>query len=153
MKERRPAILWYRSSVLSHTLPRTTSRELLGYQSLPVLIGLWKRASTWWKNLGRAPSRENANIIRLLLVIENKPQCQTHIMIKVISTIAPFVPKISSKICATGCPTLELTVPAKSWTEKSRARMRKKPNMEDTPIDMITPMGALQAALRVSSER
>lgn len=37
--------------------------------------------------------------------------------------------------------------------EKQRENERKKPNIEDMPIDMITPMGALQAALRVSSER
>lgn len=54
------------------------------------------------EGLTRPPSRLNPNIIRLLEVIENRPQCQTQRMIKVKRTIAPSSPKTSTKICSTG---------------------------------------------------
>ena len=91
--------------------------------------------------------------MRLLLVMENSPQCHTQHMIKVMSTIAPFVPKTSTRICVTGSPIGVPTVLAKFWMEKSNARIRKKPKSEETPMEVITPIGALHDALRVSSER
>lgn len=42
-----------------------------------VRTGERNRLSTLWKKDGMPPSLEKANIMRLLLVIENKPQCQT----------------------------------------------------------------------------
>lgn len=43
-----------------------------------VRIGDRNRSSTLWKKDGIPPSREKANIIRLLDVMENNPQCHTH---------------------------------------------------------------------------
>ena len=37
--------------------------------------------------------------------------------------------------------------------EKRKARMMKKPNMALTPMEVKTPIGALQAAFWVSSDK
>ena len=50
------------------------------------------------------PSRANANIILEFDVMEKSPQCQTQMMIRQKSTIAPSSPKTSMKIPSTGLP-------------------------------------------------
>ena len=60
---------------------------------------------------------------------------------------------MSSKICNTGWPVGVLAVLLKSCTENRRHKMRKKPNTEEQMIDVSTPIGALQDAFRVSSDR
>jgi len=118
-----------------------------------VLMGAWNLSSTWWKNAGSPLSLEKANIIRLLLVKENNPACQTHMMTRVKRTIAPSSPKISIKIWSTGCPTLLSIVAWKSWIENSRQRMRNQPNTADAKMEIKTPNGELHDAFFVSSER
>lgn len=54
------------------------------------------------KGLTMPRSRENANIILELLVIENRPQCHTQIITRHITTTAPSSPKTSTKIWSTG---------------------------------------------------
>src|SRR2546423_11529948 len=81
----------------------TASRKESVAASQMVRMGARKRLSTLWKNFGSAPSRLKANIIRELDVMEKRPQCQTQTIIRVMSTIAPFSPKMSMKICRTGC--------------------------------------------------
>lgn len=66
--------------------------------------------------------------------------------------LAPFRPKMSMRICTTGWPTSELTVPSKFWIENSSERMRKKPKIEDTPTERSTPLGAEVSAFVVSSD-
>lgn len=46
-----------------------------------------------------------------------------------------------------------LRVFSKFWIENRRDRSTKKPNRAEKPTEVMTPMGALQDALRVSSER
>lgn len=60
---------------------------------------------------------------------------------------------MSSSICNTGCPVGVSAVVAKSWIENRRHRIRKKPNTAEQMIDVRTPIGALQDAFRVSSDR
>lgn len=121
--------------------------------SQTVRAGDLNRLSTRSKNCGSAPSREKANIMRELLVREKRPQCQTQRMMSAMRTSAPLSPKTSTRICSTGCSYCELMVRSKSWMEKSRHSIKKKPNTADTPMLVRTPMGADQAALCVSSER
>jgi hypothetical protein len=100
------------------------------------------------------PSREKANIIREFEVMEKSPQCQTQIMIRHIRTTAPSSPQQSAKIWRTGCPKdPPVTVLSKSWIEKRKLKITKKPNREENPTDEITPIGADHEALRVSSDR
>jgi hypothetical protein len=74
-------------------------------------------------------------------------------MTRLINTTAPSSPKISMKIWSTGCPTeLSIVVP-KSWMEKRKLRMTKNPKRAEKPTELITPIGADQEALRVSSDR
>ena len=109
--------------------------------------------STWSKKGGRPRSRAKANIIRELEVREKRPACQTQQMMSVINAMAPLGPKMSMRIWVTGWPTVLSTVPWKSWMEKRREMIRKKPNTAETPTDMSTPRGAFQDALLVSSDR
>ena len=68
-------------------------------------------------------------------------------MINVNSTIAPSSENMSSRICKTGWRVGVLTVLSKSWTEKSRHKIRKNPKTEEHMIDVKTPIGALHDAL------
>lgn len=123
-------------------------------------------------------SRLNAYIMRLLLVMENNPQCQIHRQTKVMATVAPVLPckrsgkvsellgngtlldnglygrltKTSTKICKTGFPSSVLTVASKSCMENRYEARRKKPNTDEAPTAVMTPIGALSAALCVSSD-
>lgn len=99
--------------------PRQNARNAA---SQIVRTGLETRSSTWAKKEGRPLSRANAYIILELDVREKRPQCQTQMMIKVKRIIAPSSPKMSRRICRTGCPTSLLTVASKSWIEKRRHR-------------------------------
>jgi hypothetical protein len=99
------------------------------------------------------PSRANANIILEFEVMENRPQCHTQIMIRHMRTTAPSSPKTSTKICSTGCAKELPTVFSKSWMLKRKLRMTKRPKRAENPTELMTPIGALQEALRVSSER
>lgn len=71
---------------------------------IPVRIGDWNFSSTLCQNLdpGIAPSLENAYIILELDVTENVPHKNIETIMMTMSTIAPFVPQVSKKICATG---------------------------------------------------
>jgi hypothetical protein len=97
------------------------------------------------------PSLANANIILELLVRENKPQCHTQIMIKHINTTAPSSPNMSTNICRTGCPLC--IVLSKFCILNRKLSITNKPKRALNPTELITPMGALQEALCVSSER
>jgi len=99
------------------------------------------------------PSRAKANIMRLLLVMLNRPQCHTHTRMSVNMATAPFSPATSTKICSTGWPYELVMVASKSWMEKRKAMRTKKPKMALKPTLLTTPMGALQLAFLVSSER
>lgn len=105
------------------------------------------------KRLTRPPSRLNPNIIRLLDVRENNPQCQTQRMIKVKRTMAPSSPNTSTKICKTGWPYAEFRVLSKFWMENRKAKRTKKPKKAENPTELMTPIGALHDAFRVSSDR
>ena len=129
------------------------SRNDKNTASHTVLIGDLKRSSTLLKNWCRPPSRLKPNIIREFEVMEKRPQCQIHTMTNVIRAIAPLLPKMSIRICTTGWPIVLFTVFGNDWIENRRERIRKNPNSDDTPIDIKTPSGALQEALRVSSDR
>jgi hypothetical protein len=118
-----------------------------------VRTGLWNLWSTWSKKRGSARSRLKAYIMRELLVMEKRPQCQTHTMTRVMAATAPLGPNTSTKIWTTGCPYLEVIVRWKFWMLKSRQRSRKKPKTADTATDVMTPTGAFLAASLVSSER
>jgi len=67
------------------------------------------------------------------------------------AAVAPGLPKISMKICRTGCPASESIVVAKSWMQKRMETRTKKPKTAEAPTDMTTPSGALRAAFVVSS--
>ena len=121
--------------------------------SQTVRMGERNRLSTLWKKEGRAPSLLKANIMRELEVMEKRPQCQTQVMTRVMRTMAPFSPKMSMKIWRTGWEYVLLTVVSKFWMEKRSETMRKNPKTKETLILIMTPMGALQAAFLVSSER
>ena len=99
------------------------------------------------------PSREKANIILELLVMENKPQCQTQIMIRHINTTAPFSPNTSTKICNTGWPYALPIVFWKFWMLNRKLRRTKRPKRAEKPTEEMTPIGADQEAFLVSSER
>ena len=99
------------------------------------------------------PSLEKANIILEFDVMENNPQCHTQIIIKHMSTTAPSSPKTSMNICKTGCPTVLVTVPSKSWMLKRKESSTKSPNRDEKPTDEMTPIGALQLAFLVSSDK
>lgn len=85
--------------------------------------------------------------------MENSPQCHTQIIIRHMSTTAPSSPKISIKICSTGWPTGGVTVLVKSWMLKRKESRTKSPKREEKPTDEITPIGALQLAFLVSSDK
>ena len=118
-----------------------------------VRMGAWNLASTVVKKGGKPRSRAKPNIIREFEVMEKRPACQTHNMMRVIRAMAPLFPKMSIKIWVTGWPTELSTVVAKSWMQKRRETSRKKPKTADTPTLMRTPSGAFQAALFVSSDK
>jgi hypothetical protein len=139
-----------------------------------VRMGERNLASTLWKNgccfhvrlgagprgkseergrLTMPPSRANANIMRLLLVMLKSPQCQTHTIISVNMTMAPSSPAISTKICKTGCAYGDASVASKSWIENRKAMRTKKPKIALKPTLLMTPIGALQLALLVSSDK
>src|SRR5271170_451178 len=130
----------------------TASRNERVAASQMVRIGLRKRLSTLLKNFGRAPSREKENIMREFEVMLKRPQCQTQSMMSVMSTMAPVSPKTSMKICSTGCEYVLATVVSKSWIEKSREMIKKKPKTKLQPMDISTPIGADHAAFVVSSD-
>ena len=116
-----------------------------------VRIGDLKRLSTLANQWGRPPSRAKPNIMRELEVNEKSPQCQTQMMINANRTKAPVSPKMSMKICRTGCSTSLSTVVSKCWMEKRSEMIKKNPKMPDTPTDIRTPKGADQLAFCVSS--
>ena len=118
-----------------------------------VRMGAPKCWFTLSKKGGRPWSRAKANIILELEVREKRPQCQTQRIMRVIRAMAPLFPKMSIRICVTGWPTGLLTVFGKSWMEKRRDSIRKKPNTPDTPTDISTPRGAFHEALFVSSDK
>lgn len=105
------------------------------------------------KNFGIPPSRAKANIMREFEVRLKRPAKKTQMIIRQKRTTAPSGPKTSTKIWSTGLPYEELRVRSKSWMEKRKASMMKNPNNDENPTLEITPIGALQDALRVSSER
>lgn len=63
------------------------------------------------------------------------------------------MPKMSTRIWTTGCPTSLWMVFLKSCIENRRAMIRKKPKTADIPMDISTPIGALHEALCVSSDK
>ncbi len=63
-----------------------------------VRIGAQNLSSTFVKKCGRPPSRAKPNIMREFEVRENRPACQTQTMTRVISAIAPELPKMSTRI-------------------------------------------------------
>ena len=65
--------------------------------------------------------------------------------------MAPLSPAISINICSTGWSLL--IVVSKSWIENRNAIRTKNPNRELNPTLETTPIGALQLAFFVSSER
>lgn len=67
------------------------------------------------------------------------------------STIAPFSPTVSRKICATGSPVDVPIVLSRSWMEKSKPRIKNHPNTADTPMAITIPIAPDIAALCVSS--
>jgi len=92
----------------------TPRRKARNAASQTVRIGERKRLSTLLKKLGSAPSRLKLNIMRELEVRENRPQCQTHIMTRTKSRVAPVSPKMSRRIWSTGWEYVEATVLLKS---------------------------------------
>ena len=135
-----------------------------------VRIGLLKRLSTWWKKDGIPRSRAcetsasvtyrialghlpKANIILLLLVMLNSPQCHTQMIIKVNKAIAPSSPKTSRSICNTGWPVGVPAVRSKSCIENRRHKIRNHPKIDEKMMEERTPIGALHDAFRVSSDR
>lgn len=66
---------------------------------------------------------------------------------------APFSPKTSTKIFRTGWLYWLSRVSSKFWIEKRKASKTNRPNIALKPTLDMTPIGALQSACRVSSER
>ena len=81
----------------------------------------------------------------------NKPQCQTHIKIRTISTNPPFFPQASVMILKTGRGSLRTA--SKSWMDERKLVRTKNPKRPEAAMLDSRPSGASRTAFLVSSQR